>query len=141
MRAQGKKLVAPAVTSGSGSGLGLDWIDKFVAACSGCTFDAYAFHPYAATSDEVQGSIDYWTSYKNGAYNPVWITEFGRDAADIDDTSGVDFMNAMLPYLDNNANVQRYAYIARVYKDSYDANRDLQDTSGALTAMGQTYIV
>lgn len=140
LRSSGKKLVAPAVTSGVGNGLGLSWLDEFVAACDGCTFDAYAFHPYANDYQSVQGSIDSWTSYKNGAYNPVWITEFGRDANDIDDTSGSDFLNQMIPYLENKAEVERYAYIARIYQNSYDANRDLQDTTGALTAMGNTYI-
>lgn len=141
LRSQGKKLVAPAVTSGVGSGLGLDWLDQFFAACNGgCTVDAYAFHPYAADPASVQGSIKSFIQWKGGAYTPVWITEFGRDAANVDNGSGVDFINGMLPFLENTPQVERYAYIARVFQNSFDPNRDLQDTTGALTAMGRAYI-
>jgi hypothetical protein len=136
LRAQGKKLVAPAVTSGVGSGLGLDWLDQFVAACTGCTFDAYAFHPYSNNAASVQGSIDSFVAYKNKTYNPVWITEFGRDAYNYNASGGLAFMKSMLPYLEAKKEVQKYAYIA----STYNSHRDLQTTTGALTAMGKLYI-
>lgn len=38
-KAQGKKLVAPAITSSGNQGQGISWLDQFIDACSGCTFD------------------------------------------------------------------------------------------------------
>ncbi|UZJ54107.1 hypothetical protein CBS101457_003427 [Exobasidium rhododendri] len=141
LRSQGKLLVAPAVTSGVGSGLGLDWLDQFVAACNGgCTFDAYAFHPYAADPASVQGSIDAFTSYKGGKYTPVWITEFGRDGNNNNKAGGPAFIKSMVTYLEAKTEVHKYAYIARIYNSTYNPHRDLQDTKGALTAMGRAYI-
>lgn len=43
LKAQGKKLVAPAITSSTNQGQGLSWLDQFVAACDGCTFDGEVF--------------------------------------------------------------------------------------------------
>lgn len=65
LRSQGKKLVAPAITSSSNQGQGLSWLDEFVAACNGCHFDAYAFHPYAPDANAVKGSVDYFVNYKS----------------------------------------------------------------------------
>jgi hypothetical protein len=39
------KLVSPAVTNGAAP-LGLDWLDRFFAACKGCTVDVIAIHIY-----------------------------------------------------------------------------------------------
>ncbi|PWN40190.1 hypothetical protein IE81DRAFT_325803 [Ceraceosorus guamensis] len=41
LKNQGKKLVAPSVSAAQGDNLGEAWLDAFVAACQGCTFDAY----------------------------------------------------------------------------------------------------
>ena len=65
LRSQGKKLVAPAITSSSNQGQGLSWLDQFIEACSGCHFDAYAFHPYAPDAAAVKGSVDYFIKYKS----------------------------------------------------------------------------
>lgn len=65
LRAQGKKLVAPAITSSNNQGQGLSWLDQFIDACSGCHFDAYAFRPYASDAAAVKGSVDYFIKYKS----------------------------------------------------------------------------
>lgn len=70
LRAQGKKLVAPGVTSSTENGKGLSWLDAFVGLCQGCHFDAFAFHPYAQDAAAVQGSIDYVAS----KYSPLWVS-------------------------------------------------------------------
>jgi hypothetical protein len=36
------KLVTPAITNGAPPSMGTGWLDSFMSACSGCTFDAIA---------------------------------------------------------------------------------------------------
>ena len=52
MEATGKKLVSPAVAMGDG----IEWMDKFMAACTGCKIDAIAIHLY----EQYYGGVDYW---------------------------------------------------------------------------------
>lgn len=162
LRSQGKKLVAPAITSSSNQGQGLSWLDQFVAACSGCHFDAFAFHPYAPDAAAVKGSIDYFVTYKGtavpmlsiglmhvltplytpsgGKYTPVWITEFGRSPDTVGSAGGADFVRSMLSYLDGNNKVQRYAYLARFDANGVNQQRDLQNADGSKTALGNAYV-
>lgn len=67
---KGYKLISPACTN---SQTGLDWYQQFFAACSGCHFDAIAFHAYTT---DAQAVIDYATTLHNTYNLPVWITEF-----------------------------------------------------------------
>ncbi|PWN38607.1 uncharacterized protein FA14DRAFT_160062 [Meira miltonrushii] len=140
LRSQGKKLVAPAITSSSNQGQGLSWLDEFVAACSGCHFDAYAFHPYASNADAVQGSVNYFVNYKNGAYTPAWITEFGRSPDTVSNAGGAQFIQSVINYLDSEPRVQRYAYLARFDPNSVNVQRDLQNADGSKTALGNVYV-
>lgn len=43
LKAKGYKLVSPAFTYG-GAPAGIAWMDAFVAACTGCTFDAVGMY-------------------------------------------------------------------------------------------------
>jgi len=56
--AQGKKLVAPSITSSTEAGKGFDWLDQFMSACDGCQIDALAYHPYAPDAATINGLID-----------------------------------------------------------------------------------
>ena len=66
-------LVSPAVTNGAAP-MGLDWLDRFIKQCNGCTIDAVAIHIYNDA-----GNIAYFKDYINKAAKkykkPVWVTE------------------------------------------------------------------
>ncbi|MBE7157924.1 MAG: hypothetical protein INR62_05745, partial [Rhodospirillales bacterium] len=93
-------LVAPSVSSGVGSGIGLDWLEQFVGNCSDCTFDAYNQHWYNSDGNDVQNFKD----TVNGAakYGPVFVGEFGAIGSD-SDISG--FMDEVMPWMDDNQDV------------------------------------
>jgi hypothetical protein len=51
------KLVSPAVTNGPAP-MGLDWMDRFLRACTDCQIDAIAIHIYDSARN-----IDYFKNY------------------------------------------------------------------------------
>ena len=95
------KLVAPAVTNGQGAGLGLDWLDQFMTACSDCTIDAIGQHWYWDSNDskmfksQVQDAID-----KFG--KPVWVNEFGAVGSDAEKST---FLEDVMSWMDSNDSV------------------------------------
>jgi len=97
------KLVSPAVTNGGGS-MGLSWLSTFMGLCTSCQIDAVAIHWY-----DVSTNIAYFQSHIEQAHTqsglPVYLTEFGT-------TDGNDeaFLAAVLPWLDAQDYVERYAY-------------------------------
>lgn len=53
----GAKICTPSVTNGVGT-YGLDYLQKFVAECSGCVFDVINIHHYLQRSDlDVDGAV------------------------------------------------------------------------------------
>jgi len=120
-------LVSPAVTNGA-SPLGQTWLDEFISACTGCTIDAIALHIYDSASNTA-----YYQNYLSDAASkygkPIWVTEFG-----INDGDPVAFLNTMLPWLDGESGIGRYAY----FMDG-DSSFGLTDSSGNPTAAGSTY--
>ncbi|EXJ91398.1 hypothetical protein A1O1_04510 [Capronia coronata CBS 617.96] len=104
---------SPAITNGAGSNpaMGTTWLQQFFDACEGqCNIDFVAFHWYAEASNvdyfksHVQDVID--TAAKNGV-SKVWLTEFGATGSDSDVAS---FLSQVVPWLDSQAAVERYAY-------------------------------
>ncbi|KAL3418767.1 glycoside hydrolase [Phlyctema vagabunda] len=99
-------LLAPSVTNG-GSPMGLTYLKNFIGACSGCTIDAINIHWYDSASN-----IDYFKNYVAEAYEaggnrPVWISEFGASGSDAEQNT---FLETVLPWLDEQDYVVRYAY-------------------------------
>ncbi|EXJ93201.1 hypothetical protein A1O3_01758 [Capronia epimyces CBS 606.96] len=104
---------SPAITNGAGSSppMGTTWLQQFFDACGGkCNIDFVAFHWYADASQvdyfksHVQDVID--TAAKNGV-SKVWLTEFGATGSDSDVAS---FLSEVIPWLDSQSAVERYAY-------------------------------
>ncbi|KAJ9640763.1 hypothetical protein H2204_003052 [Knufia peltigerae] len=104
---------SPAVTNGAGSNppMGTTWLSQFFDACAGqCNIDFVAFHWYSDASQtegfkqHVQDVIE--TASQNGV-SKVWLTEFGATGSDSDVAS---FMADVLPWLDSQPAVERYAY-------------------------------
>ena len=63
LRGLGAKICTPAVTNGVGT-YGLDYLQKFVAECSGCVFDVINIHHYVQRSDlDVDGAVRVLKAY------------------------------------------------------------------------------
>lgn len=101
------KLGAPAVTNGGGS-MGLDWLSAFLDECSTCTIDFVAIHWYSTSSESAnfQEQVTNASTISGGL--PVWVTEFG--CTDTDDTAIAAFLADVLPWMDEQDSVARYAY-------------------------------
>jgi Glycosyl hydrolase catalytic core len=109
------KIGSPAITNGGPSGgtdgMGLGWLQKFFDKCDGnCKVDFLSFHWYDSAEN-----VAYFKNYvqdvitmakKNGV-NKVWLTEF---AADGSDAQVAKFLGEVLPWMDANDAVERYAY-------------------------------
>jgi len=121
------KLCSPAITNG-GAPMGTAWLDNFLNECTGCQIDCIAIHIYDSATN-VQYYKDYITEIGTKYGKPAWVTEFGASGTT---QQQQDFLNEMLPFLDNLDTVERYAY--------FMAGQDiLVDTSDALTTLGQSY--
>jgi len=125
------QLGSPAVTNSGSAGQGLDWLNSFMGNCSSdCTIDFVAVHWY-----DSNGSVDYFKQYmqkasQQAAGKPIWITEFGMNGAS--DSDQANFLNQVIPWLEAQDFVARYAYFG-------DFTNILVDSSGALTAAGTAY--
>jgi hypothetical protein len=116
------------------------WLKDFFAACVGCEVDAVAVHWYNC---DLQSLHDYLEgSAKPGPLQgfvqfgkPIWLTEFSCDASHsvADQTA---YMQAAVPYLEGNADVQRYSW----FSSSPIPNAQLMNSDGSLTDLGKTYV-
>ncbi|BGP23877.1 glycoside hydrolase [Rhodotorula toruloides] len=103
------KLVSPAVTNGvksaSGAPMGVAWLKEFMAACTGCTIDAFALHWYDAASNTA-----YFTSYLEQASKdlakPIWLTEFMSTGSATDQATFLKFAD---PWLEKQTFIEKYA--------------------------------
>ena len=124
------KIGSPAVCNGGGA-TGLNWLTKFMSACSSCQIDFIAIHWYGDANeygiDALKQHIKDTQAVAGG--RPIWLTEF-QPSGSVEQQA--DFMNTMLPYLDDKSNgVERYAYF----------QVDGVLTSGdSLTELGSKYI-
>ena len=88
---------------------GLSYMSDFLAACTGCKFDALAFHYYGSGSDTaaLTNTIQaYQKLQKQYGIPELWIPEMAPT-----DQPSADEVNAILAILDNPANgVTRYAF-------------------------------
>ena len=102
------KLGSPAVCNGGGL-TGLNWLNSFFDACSGCTIDFVAIHWYGlANADGVADFKDHTAKAIAAAKGkPVWITEFKPDGSPEEMAS---FMSQILPFLDSTEGVERYSF-------------------------------
>lgn len=127
-------LVSPAVTNGQGPSQGLDWLKSFMDACADCSIEALAVHWYGDSADDfkdfVTQAIDLGNQYGIGQ---VWVTEFALNSAigGGDASGSADFLNEVMPWLDSQANVARYAYY--MVADGHMVN------GGSLSPSGEAY--
>ncbi|EON63775.1 hypothetical protein W97_03003 [Coniosporium apollinis CBS 100218] len=121
------KLGSPAVTNGGGD-MGLTWLSNFMSACSGCTIDFVAVHWYDSVNN-----VEYFKNHITSAHTktgkPVWLTEFGT--IDGSDAQKADFLRKVLPWLDAQDWIERYAYF--MVSDGMMVN------GGSMSAQGSAY--
>ncbi|KIW05861.1 uncharacterized protein PV09_03064 [Verruconis gallopava] len=127
------KLGAPAVTNG-GAPMGLTYLKNFIAACDGCTIDFCPIHWYDSATN-----IAYFKNYVADAYaacgnRPIWITEFGASGSE---SEVATFLNTVLPWLDSNSQVERYAYFMAAA--STDGTYLVNAAGTGLSSIGQIY--
>ena len=101
---------SPATTNDiTTQGKGLSYMTEFLAACTGCKFDALAFHYYGSGSDTsaLTNTIQaYQKLQKQYGIAELWIPEMAPT-----DQPSADEVTAMLAILDDPANgVARYAF-------------------------------
>ncbi|CAI7631626.1 unnamed protein product [Penicillium glandicola] len=130
------KLISPAVTSSTETGVGLDWFESFIGDCSDCGITGLAVHWYGDDADDfktfVTNAVDTASTY---GLTEVWITEFAlsvdvNGSADLATTTA--FLDEVIPWLDEQTGVTRYSY--------FMCAEDYLLTSGSLNDAGTAYV-
>ncbi|KAL2810818.1 hypothetical protein BJX63DRAFT_400980 [Aspergillus granulosus] len=108
------KLVSPAVTNGVGDDMGLTWARNFLDACTDCGISALAVHWYGDSADDFKAFVNKATALAaEYSLEETWVTEFALNS-DLSGTGGTqtsaDFLGEVLPWLDEQTAVSRYAY-------------------------------
>ncbi|KAF2875363.1 hypothetical protein BDV95DRAFT_592068 [Massariosphaeria phaeospora] len=103
------RIGAPAVTNGALSPvntlMGSAYLKAFLAACDGCKIDFVVTHWYDAGDNVAWFKKHLLDVYEAGGKRPVWLTEFAATSGD-----NVKFLNDVLPWLDQQDWIERYAY-------------------------------
>lgn len=123
-------------TSSGGDYSSRVWTSYFMGNCTGCHFDFACIHWYQdCEPGNGQSGADWFTSNVTDAYNtlhlPIWITEFQCYGSDDQQAS---FLESVIPWLDSQDYVERYAYFGVFPGYLLDAAGD------ALSASGQAYL-
>lgn len=117
------KLSAPAITNA-----GLAWLEQFLVDCASCTIDFVPVHWYDSATN-----VAYFKWYITSAIaaakgRPIWITEFGASGTQ---AQQVAFLQEVMPWLDGQAAVERYAY--------FGVFSGVLVSGTGLSALGQTF--
>jgi hypothetical protein len=122
------QLGAPAVTNGGGQ-MGLQYMQNFIDNCSGCTIDFVNIHWYDSATNFAYFKSHVEQAYSMSGNKPVWITEFAGSGT-IDQQN--EFLEVVIPWLDAQPYVERYAYFMVV--DGVLVNGD------SLSELGSTFM-
>lgn len=138
------KLVSPAMNYGTLAGYSdpVKWLDEFFAqpGVSINDIDAIAIHCYMSSPSAVQGYIEKFEKYNK----PIWMTEFcAWDPVPGSVTTQMDYMCAVLNYLEANPKVERYAWFIPRSGNKVDSPPYMQllthDYPADLTDLGKMY--
>ena len=138
------KLVSPAMNYGTLEGYGdpIKWLDEFFA-CEGVSLsdiDAIAVHCYMASPAGVESYIERFAKYGK----PIWVTEFCAWEKTVGSVeTQMDYMCAVLNYLEQSPLVERYAWFIPRAKGAVDTYPYMQlldhESPTALTPLGRIY--
>ncbi|KAK4699469.1 hypothetical protein P7C70_g6791, partial [Phenoliferia sp. Uapishka_3] len=121
------KLISPAITNG-GPPMGITWMSEFLGNCTTCHVDAIAAHWYDSATN-----FGYFTNYFTDMYKtfgkPIWITEFAGYGTV---QQQQDFFNYIIPWMENQTFIERYAAFG-------DFSGTFVNSNGSLTPLGHTY--
>ena len=138
------KLVSPAMNYGTLAGYSdpIKWLDEFFVQPGVSIDDIYALsvHCYMASASSVQGYIERFEKYNK----PIWLTEFcAWDPVPGSVNTQMDYMCAVLNYLESHASVERYAWFIPRSGAKVDSAPYMQllthDYPAALTDLGKMY--
>ena len=138
------KLVSPAMNYGTLAGYSdpIKWLDEFFSqpGVSINDIDAIAIHCYMSSPSAVQGYVEKFEKYNK----PIWMTEFcAWDPAPSGYPTQMDYMCAVLNYMESRPSVQRYAWFMPRMSgkvESVPYNQLLtHDYPAELTELGKMY--
>jgi hypothetical protein len=123
------QLGTPAVTNGPAP-MGLAWLSDFLTDLEnlGGTYDFCPIHWYATTND-VTYFQEYMAQASQTCGKPIWITEFGATGTEDEQNT---FLQTVLPWLDAQSYVERYAWFMV-------AEDNLISTGTSLSTIGVTF--
>jgi hypothetical protein len=134
-------LVSPAVTNADGIGLGLNWMTQFLEECRDCGITIMAIHWYGETAEDFKEYVKKAQILASSfGLKEVWVTEFALKQVTIpppnqhdpNTTVSAMFLQSVLPWLDQNCGIGRYAYFMW-------ADRNLLN-GGQLSESGEAYL-
>lgn len=134
----GTKLGLPAVTNSQNPGEGLNWLQQFTAACTGCRFDVLPIHWYGYTLSDFKAQIN--RAHALYPSLPIWVTEFQFVGHDVPSTQ-ILARQALL-WLDSQPFVARYAMFGPMNQANMAGINNgamITDDGSALTPLGQIY--
>lgn len=122
-----------------------DFLSGFLDGCTGCDIGFISFHDFGTTDGGPGGAFDRFQSYvadiiefaNNHSIPSVWVDNiqgWGSEKAI------ADYINLVIPYLENNPRVERYAWVSNSADDASSTKGGrFWDTNGDLNALGQYY--
>nr|GAT44751.1 predicted protein [Mycena chlorophos] len=132
LKNHGIALGAPAVSS---SPSGLTWLNSFMQACVGCTFDFIPLHWYGEGADNFMAYCQ--QAHSDYPNTPIWVTEFADTSSNPADVQ--TFLDTVLPWLDSQPWIGGYSWFALARSVS-PLQTNLLDGSGNVNALGASYL-
>ena len=138
------KLVSPAMNYGTLAGYSdpIKWLDEFFSQPDVSIDDIYAIsvHCYMSSASAVQAYIEKFQKYDK----PIWLTEFcAWDPVPGSVSVQMDYMCAVLNYLEQEPSVERYAWFIPRTSGKVDSPPYMQllnhDDPSTLTDLGKIY--
>jgi hypothetical protein len=127
------RLGAPSVTQPDRD---LAWLSQFLDLCdaAGCSISFVCVHwIWSATEDHVQDFINVVTKAIGIAKGkPVWVDNFQATGSNAEQQN---FLNGVMPWLEANSNVERYAYVS----PARSTGTGFLNADGSISSLGEFY--
>ncbi len=114
------------------------WQQQFLAECADCKIGFVAMHwvdkaPPGKGAFQAQGFMDVVTNYtKIAGSRKVWIDNIQASGANEDQ---LEFLKVIIPFLENNPKVERYAY----WSPEKKTGTGFLNSDGSISSLGQWY--
>lgn len=119
-----------------------DWYNEFFQRCPECRVDAIGFHAYSCDLQNLKWAVDALKKFGK----PLWLTEFacadnptaisGNGGGSKDSSWQCKYMQEVIPYLEGESSIARYAWFSIDSDYTGQANLVLD---GRLTELGSCY--